>query len=316
MKKILCASFLTLLLSSCMQHYYVVRTEGTGIKAYNSESTDIYLTEPYKGNPKQGGRIYVRIRKTEKNILTVLVEREDIKDGSRYYWDPEYNRTFKLLDTPVITDINGKFDNTGALTSVKRISVSGNIGSTGKILTNEDLLAKNTVTSGTIAAKNLRVDNLTNDGKISTNGELIAKDVKNIVAVKEASGNISQIAKIAALTERLDFDIYSGNDDQVVAVCAMGGKGVISVASHVIPKQMHEMVMSFRNGDTKKALDIQNRYLNLINTLFIDVNPIPVKEAMNLLGYDVGGFRKPLTPMSDAHREILRKELINAGVLK
>ena len=108
MKKILCASFLTLLLSSCMQHYYVVRTEGTGIKAYNSESTDIYLTEPYKGNPKQGGRIYVRIRKTEKNILTVLVEREDIKDGSRYYWDPEYNRTFKLLDTPVITDINDK----------------------------------------------------------------------------------------------------------------------------------------------------------------------------------------------------------------
>ena len=95
MKKILCALFLTLLLSSCMQHYYVVRTEGTGIKAYNSESTDIYLTEPYKGNPKQGGRIYVRIRKTEKNILTVLVEREDIKDGSRYYWDPEYNRTFK-----------------------------------------------------------------------------------------------------------------------------------------------------------------------------------------------------------------------------
>ena len=69
MKKILCALFLTLLLSSCMQHYYVVRTEGTGIKAYNSESTDIYLTEPYKGNPKQGGRIYVRIRKTEKNIL-------------------------------------------------------------------------------------------------------------------------------------------------------------------------------------------------------------------------------------------------------
>ena len=144
----------------------------------------------------------------------------------------------------------------------------------------------------------------------------LAKDVKNIVAVKEASGNISNIAKIAALTSDLDFDIYSGNDDQVVAVCAMGGKGVISVASHVIPKQMHEMVMSFRNGDTKKALDIQNSYLNLINTLFIDVNPIPVKEAMNLLGYEVGGYRKPLTPMSDAHREILRKELINAGLLK
>ena len=144
----------------------------------------------------------------------------------------------------------------------------------------------------------------------------LAKDVKNIVAVKEASGNISNIAKIAALTADLDFDIYSGNDDQVVALCAMGGKGVISVVSHIIPKEMHDLVMSFRNGDAKKALEIQNKYLSLINTLFIDVNPIPVKEAMNLLGYEVGGFRKPLTPMSDANREILRKELINAGVLK
>ena len=144
----------------------------------------------------------------------------------------------------------------------------------------------------------------------------LAKDVKNIVAVKEASGNISNIAKIAALTAGLDFDIYSGNDDQVVALCAMGGKGVISVVSHVIPKEMHDLVMSFRNGDTKKSLEIQNKYLSLINTLFIDVNPIPVKEAMNLLGYEVGGYRKPLTPMSDAHREILRKELINVGLLK
>lgn len=144
----------------------------------------------------------------------------------------------------------------------------------------------------------------------------LAKDVKNIVAVKEASGNISNIAKIAALTADLDFDIYSGNDDQVVALCAMGGKGVISVVSHIVPKEMHNLVMSFRNGDSKKALDIQNKYLSLINTLFIDVNPIPVKEAMNLLGYEAGGFRKPLTPMSDAHREILRKELMNAGLLK
>ena len=144
----------------------------------------------------------------------------------------------------------------------------------------------------------------------------LAKDVKNIVAVKEASGNISNIAKIAALTADFDFDIYSGNDDQVVALCAMGGKGVISVVSHIIPKEMHNLVMSFRNGDAKKALEIQNKYLSLINTLFIDVNPIPVKEAMNLLGYEVGGFRKPLTPMSDAHREILRKELMNAGLLK
>ena len=113
----------------------------------------------------------------------------------------------------------------------------------------------------------------------------------------------------------MDFDIYSGKDDQVVALCAMGGKGVISVASHIIPKQMHDMVISFRAGDTKKALDIQNKYLSLINTLFIDVNPIPVKEAMNLLGYEVGGFRKPLTPMSDVHRDILKNELVKAGLL-
>ena len=118
MKKILCALFLTLLLSSCMQHYYVVRTEGTGIKAYNSESTDVYLTEPYKGNivylteayeniEKQGGKIYIQIRKTEKNIITIVVARQDVHKGSRHYWDPEYNKTFKLLDTPIITDNNG-----------------------------------------------------------------------------------------------------------------------------------------------------------------------------------------------------------------
>ncbi|MGP1611541.1 MAG: 4-hydroxy-tetrahydrodipicolinate synthase [Catonella sp.] len=144
----------------------------------------------------------------------------------------------------------------------------------------------------------------------------LARDIKNIVAIKEASGNISQIAKIAALTADLDFDIYSGNDDQVVAVCALGGKGVISVVSHVIPREMHDLVMSFINGDTKKALSIQNKYLSLINTLFIDVNPIPVKEAMNILGHEVGGFRKPLTAMPNAHREILKRELINAGLLK
>lgn len=143
----------------------------------------------------------------------------------------------------------------------------------------------------------------------------LANDIKNIVAVKEASGDVSQIAKIAALTAELDFDIYSGNDDQVLAVCAMGGKGVISVASHIIPTQMHDMVMSFIKGDTKKALEIQNTYLSLINALFMDVNPIPVKEALNIIGYDAGGFRKPLTPMSAAHREVLKKELIKAGVI-
>lgn len=142
----------------------------------------------------------------------------------------------------------------------------------------------------------------------------LAKDVKNIVAVKEATGNISQIAKIAALTADMDFAIYSGNDDEVVPICSLGGKGVISVSSHIIPKQMHDMVRSYLDGDVKKALKIQNQYLHLCNSLFIDVNPIPVKEAMNLMGMDVGGFRKPLTPMSEANRNLLREELTKAGI--
>lgn len=141
----------------------------------------------------------------------------------------------------------------------------------------------------------------------------LAKEVENIVAVKEATANISQIAKISALTADLDFAIYSGNDDEVVPICSVGGKGVISVASHIIPKEMHDIVRSYLDGDVKKALALQNKYLALCNSLFMDVNPIPVKEAMNLLGMEVGGYRKPLTPMSESHREKLREELRKAG---
>lgn len=143
----------------------------------------------------------------------------------------------------------------------------------------------------------------------------LAKDVSNIVAVKEASGDISQIAEIAALTRGMDFAVYSGNDDQAVPVCALGGSGVISVASHIIPREMHEMVMSFLDGNVKKATELQLKYFPLIKALFLEVNPIPVKEALNLLGFDVGGYRKPLTPMSSSHRELLKKELINVNLL-
>lgn len=142
----------------------------------------------------------------------------------------------------------------------------------------------------------------------------LAKDVENIVAVKEATSNISQVAKISALTAGMDFAIYSGNDDEVVPMCSLGGKGVISVSSHIIPKVMHDIVRSYLDGDHKKALALQNQYLHLCNSLFIDVNPIPVKEAMNLMGMEVGGYRKPLTPMSEANREVLRKELVKAGI--
>ena len=107
MKKILCALFLILLLSSCMQYYHIVKTEGTGIKGHYDKDSIVYLTEAYENIEKQGGKIYIQIRKTEKNTITIVVARQDVHKGSRHYWDPEYNKTFKLLDTPVITDNNG-----------------------------------------------------------------------------------------------------------------------------------------------------------------------------------------------------------------
>jgi 4-hydroxy-tetrahydrodipicolinate synthase len=142
----------------------------------------------------------------------------------------------------------------------------------------------------------------------------LAKDIPNIVGVKEASGNISQVAEIAKLCGP-DFDIYSGNDDQVVPLLSLGGKGVISVASHVIPKEMSRMVHAFLEGNVKEALDLQLKYLDLMHALFIEVNPIPVKEAMNMMGFAAGPFRKPLVPMEDENREKLRAELKKIGAI-
>ncbi|MBO5266859.1 MAG: 4-hydroxy-tetrahydrodipicolinate synthase [Ruminiclostridium sp.] len=134
----------------------------------------------------------------------------------------------------------------------------------------------------------------------------------NIVATKEASGNFSLIAEIAAKT---DLDIYSGNDDQVLGVLAFGGKGVISVSSNVIPKEKHDMVMLYMNGEREKALELQNKYLDMENAMFIDVNPIPVKEAMNLMGKNVGECRLPLIKMEEAKIEKLKNELKKVGLL-
>lgn len=134
----------------------------------------------------------------------------------------------------------------------------------------------------------------------------------NIVATKEASGNFSLIAEIAAKT---DLAIYSGNDDQVLGVLAFGGKGVISVSANVIPKEKHDMVMLYLNGEREKALELQNKYLDMENAMFIDVNPIPVKEAMNLLGKNVGECRLPLVKMEEAKIEKLRKELQKVGLM-
>lgn len=138
--------------------------------------------------------------------------------------------------------------------------------------------------------------------------------VENIVAVKEASGNISQVAKIAQLCGD-DMTIYSGNDDQIVPLLSLGGKGVISVLSNVAPKQTHDMVASYLEGDIKKACQLQLEAIELVDALFIEVNPIPVKAAMNMLGYNAGGLRMPLCEISDANKEVLRKAMVNYGIL-
>ena len=121
---------------------------------------------------------------------------------------------------------------------------------------------------------------------------------ERIIGIKEASGDLSYVAKIAKYANE-NFAIYSGNDDVILPVLSMGGSGVISVLANVMPKETHDMVMSYLNGDTKGALAEQLRLMNLINNLFIEVNPIPVKEAMNLMGMNVGGFRLPLCEMED-----------------
>lgn len=132
--------------------------------------------------------------------------------------------------------------------------------------------------------------------------------IPNIVAIKEASGNISQVAKIKALCQD-DLAIYSGNDDQVIPLLSLGGIGVISVLSNIAPKYTHDMVIEYLDGNTKEALNKQLNALNLINSLFSEVNPIPVKYALKLKGYDFGKPRLPLIELSDKNKEVLEKEM-------
>lgn len=141
--------------------------------------------------------------------------------------------------------------------------------------------------------------------------------VKNIVAVKEASGNISQIARVAALCGD-ELDIYSGNDDQIVPIMALGGKGVISVLSNVMPKETHEITQLCLENKYPEANAKMNKLLDLANSngLFCDVNPIPVKEALNLMGWDVGECRLPLVKMEDAKIEKLRAKMAELGLVK
>lgn len=141
----------------------------------------------------------------------------------------------------------------------------------------------------------------------------LAKNVENIVGIKEASGNISQVAKLMQLAEGC-IELYSGNDDQIVPLLSLGGLGVISVLSNVAPKETHDIVAKYMEGDVKGSCELQLKAIPLIDQLFCEVNPIPVKAAMNLQGWEVGPLRMPLTEMEPAHKENLKKAMIDFGI--
>ena len=142
----------------------------------------------------------------------------------------------------------------------------------------------------------------------------LVKNVDNIVGVKEASGNIGNVAEIMHLCDG-NIDLYSGNDDQVVPLLSLGGIGVISVLSNVAPTYVHDMVYKYLSGDTEGSCKMQLDAIPLCNALFCEVNPIPVKAAMNMMGKEVGPLRAPLTEIEDGHREVLRKAMADFGLL-
>jgi len=139
--------------------------------------------------------------------------------------------------------------------------------------------------------------------------------IENIVAIKEASGNLSQIAEIANLCKD-NLHIYSGNDDQITSILAVGGIGVISVLSNVAPEFTHDIIYNFENGNINQSINSQLKAVPLIKALFSEVNPIPVKAALNMLGYNVGIPRLPLLEMSETGKEKLKSELFTFGLLK
>ncbi len=138
--------------------------------------------------------------------------------------------------------------------------------------------------------------------------------ISNIVAIKEASGNLSQVAEIASLCGD-NLTIYSGNDDQILPVLSLGGKGVISVVSNIAPKKTTKMVLDYLKGNFEDAKKSQLESINLINALFCEVNPIPVKEALNILGFCCGLPRLPLTPLSDENKKTLEYEMKSYGLI-
>ena len=146
-----------------------------------------------------------------------------------------------------------------------------------------------------------------------TAAELV-KTVDNIVGIKEASGNLSQAAKLMSLAGD-EIELYSGNDDQIVPIMSLGGKGVISVLSNVAPKQAHEIAASYLAGDVEKSRRMQLEAIDLIEALFCELNPIPVKTALNLMGKEVGPLRGPLCEMDEKNVQRLKKAMENYGLL-
>lgn len=142
----------------------------------------------------------------------------------------------------------------------------------------------------------------------------MAKNVENIVAIKEATGNISQIAQLAALADGC-IDIYSGNDDQIVPIMSLGGIGVISVLSNIAPQKTHDICQAYFDGDVKAAAQKQLEAIELVGALFCEVNPIPVKKAIELQGRDLGVLRRPLSEMEPANAQRLEKAMKEYGVL-
>ena len=141
----------------------------------------------------------------------------------------------------------------------------------------------------------------------------LVSEVENIVAVKEASGDISQVAKIMQMTDG-KVDLYSGNDDQILPLLSLGGKGVISVLSNIAPRETHDICAKFFEGDIEGSRALQLKALPLIQQLFCEVNPIPVKKAANLMGMQVGGVRMPLTEMTEANAANLAKAMKDFGI--
>lgn len=141
----------------------------------------------------------------------------------------------------------------------------------------------------------------------------LARNVDNIVALKEACGDLAQVAEVCRLVPE-DFAVYSGNDDSILPLLSVGGSGVISVLANICPQETHDLVAKFFEGDIEESRKLQLGMKPLINALFIEVNPVPVKTAANLLGFNVGDLRLPLAEMEEQNLEVLKRELVNFGL--